>query len=99
MYDTGTGIARDADKAVQWARQSAEQGNANGQFNLGAAYAGGRGVPQDNVEAYKWYLLSDAGGNKQASERMKELASRMTGAQVAEAQRRANDWSAQHPRR
>jgi len=99
MYESGTGVARDYDKAIQWARESAEHGNSQGQFNLAAAYGGGRGVPQDNVESYKWYLLSEAAGNKQATARLQDLAKRMSGEQVAEAQRRASDWAARHPRR
>ena len=37
------------------ARQSAEQGDANAQFNLGLMYRFGNGVPKDDVEAVKWF--------------------------------------------
>ena len=33
----------------------AEQSFAIAQFNLGILYANGRGVPQDDAEAVKWY--------------------------------------------
>jgi uncharacterized protein len=33
----------------------AEQGYASAQYNLGIAYANGRGVPQDDKEAVKWW--------------------------------------------
>jgi hypothetical protein len=33
----------------------AEQGDAQAQFNLGLRYDRGRGVPQDDAEAAKWY--------------------------------------------
>ena len=36
----------------------AEQGDAESQFNLGAMYATGRGVPQDYKKAVKWVRLS-----------------------------------------
>ena len=36
-------------------RKAAEQGDGDAQFNLGLMYAKGKGVPQDYVEAYKWY--------------------------------------------
>ncbi len=36
-------------------RKAAEQGDAVAQFNLGAVYAAGEGVPQDYAEALKWY--------------------------------------------
>jgi len=82
---------------VQWYRKSAEQGNPVGQFDLGAAYSGGRGVPQDPVQAYMWYSLAAAQGYTEAGNRMNALGKQMTPAQVSEAQRRASDWAAQHP--
>ena len=36
-------------------RKLAEQGIPQAQFNLGLSYANGEGVPQDSVEAVKWY--------------------------------------------
>jgi hypothetical protein len=37
---------------------AAEQGDADGQWYLGTMYADGRGVPQSNEEAVKWYRLA-----------------------------------------
>ena len=36
-------------------RRRADAGDADGQFNLGYAYANSEGVPQDYAEAAKWY--------------------------------------------
>jgi TPR repeat protein len=38
-------------------RLAAEQGIAFAQYNLGGMYRKGRGVPQDNAEAVKWWRL------------------------------------------
>ena len=35
--------------------QAAERGDAQAQFNLGVMYDKGRGVSQDDAEAFKWY--------------------------------------------
>jgi regulator of replication initiation timing len=44
-------------------RAKAEKGNVLAQYNLGLAYAEGRGMPQDLVEAYVWLrLATDNGG-------------------------------------
>ena len=43
-----------ADNLSHW-QQRAEKGNANAQFNLGAMYDSGEGVPEDDAEAAKWY--------------------------------------------
>ena len=38
--------------------ERATQGDANSQYNLGVIYTNGIGVPQDDKEAVKWYLLA-----------------------------------------
>ena len=44
-------------------RRAAEQGDAFAQFSLGARYANGRGVPQDDGEAVRWFRLAAEQGN------------------------------------
>mgnify|MGYP006175848525 FL=1 len=44
----------------------AETGNARAQFNLGLMYYIGAGVPEDNVEAVKWYRLAAGQGHAAA---------------------------------
>ena len=39
-------------------RYAAEQGDAAAQRNLGLMYANGRGVPEDDAEAVRWYRLA-----------------------------------------
>ena len=36
----------------------AENGNALAQFTIGFMYTNGRGVPQDDEEAFRWYLMA-----------------------------------------
>jgi len=47
-------------------RPLAEQGYAVGQYNLGILYANGQGVPQNHVEAAKWYRLAADQGHAAA---------------------------------
>ncbi len=51
----------------EW-RGPAAKGDADAQFNLGQAYKLGRGVPQDLVEAEKWYKKAADQGHLQASD-------------------------------
>jgi len=46
MYEKGEGVPKGAAKAVEWYRKAAEQGDANGQNNLGRMYDAGEGVPK-----------------------------------------------------
>ena len=68
------------------------RGDALGQHNLGLMYANGQGVPQDYVQAHKWWNLNAASGNADAVKNRDLVASKMTPAQIAEAQRLASAW-------
>lgn len=50
---------------VQWA-PLAEEGHGGAQFNLGAMYRDGRGVPQDLAEAAWWFARSAESGHLRA---------------------------------
>ncbi len=43
-------------------RTKAQRGNAIAQYNLGLAYAKGRGIAQDNIEAFVWLSLAIENG-------------------------------------
>jgi TPR repeat protein len=50
-------------------------------------YAGGQGVPQDYVQAFKWIDLTASQGATHDW-----LSKKMTPAQIAEAQRLVREW-------
>lgn len=52
--------------ALKEFKPRAEQGNADGQFNLGLLYDGGKGVHQDYKEAVRWYRLAAEQGHTSA---------------------------------
>jgi len=51
-------------------RQLAEQGNADAQLRLGLMYANGKGVPENDAEAVKWYHKAAEQGNAIAQSRL-----------------------------
>ena len=65
-------------------------------------YANGEGVPQDDVEAYKWFNLAtayaDASEQKQYAEARDTTAERLTPEQRAEGQKLSREWPTAHPR-
>ena len=97
LYDNGEGVPQDDTEAARWCRLAADQGLAQAQANLGLRYANGQGVPQDLVSAHMWYSLAAA----QVPESVREdvvamrdaAAEEMTAEQLAEAQRRAREWT------
>ncbi len=95
-FATGEDVPQDYTEAVRWFSLAAAQGHVVSQATLGAYYWAGRGVPQDLVKAYFWSVLAQAGGDEASKYRVAHLASRMTRAQVVEAQQEANDWIKEH---
>ena len=98
MYANGQGVRQDDAEAVRWYRLAADQGHVSAQFDLGTRYSsGGRGVSQDDVEAHMWFNLAAAqssGEDLDIFARLREaVAERMTPEQLAEAQRRAREWT------
>ena len=77
----------DYETALRLFQQSADQGSATAQFNVGTMYANGQGVPQNYVLAYKWFSLSAAQGYTDAVKGRDFITARMTPAEVNEAQK------------
>ena len=92
LYLQGAGAPQSAQMAVFWFSQAAEQGDVLAFAKLGWMYAEGRGMLQDLIRAHMWYNLSAAQGEPRAAEARDALATQMTPAQIAEAQRLAREW-------
>jgi tetratricopeptide (TPR) repeat protein len=99
MYFKGRGVPQDYSEAEKWYRKAAEQGVPRAQFNLGLMYADGLGVPQDYVLAHMWINIatsrypSSENENQEWAAKIRDLAaSTMTPAQIAEAERLAQEW-------
>lgn len=56
----------DYQQAYEIFRSLTEQGNAFAQFNLGEMYYKGRGVPQNDEEALRWYRAAAEQGDENA---------------------------------
>jgi Sel1 repeat len=77
----------------------AELGSAKAQAMLCLMYSNGLGVPQDYVLAYMWlkpatsrYPASEKEGREKAKKGTDHVASKMTLAQLADAQKLAEEW-------
>jgi cytochrome c-type biogenesis protein CcmH/NrfG len=96
VYNEGMGVPQDSTEAMKWLRMAVEQGDAWAQRTLGKWYEKGQGVPQDYIEAYKWYNLAASQGFAYAERWRDHVAQLMTREQIAEGQRRASEFVAQH---
>lgn len=68
--------------------QLAQDGKAEAKVYLGVMYAKGQGVPQDFVEAQKWFILAGDAGKKNRAEIQKGI----TPAQEVDAENKAAAW-------
>lgn len=79
--------------AIECFRKAAEQGNGLAQMRIGDKYYHGTGVPQNDVEAYAWFLLAKTRGYGDGlfglSFQIEKLEERMTSNQRAQGQARA----------
>ncbi len=78
--------------ALRELRPLAERGDATAQAVLGVMYDKGQGVPQNYIEAHKWYNLAATKGDKDAVKNRDIVAKKMTPTDVSKAQHLANDW-------
>jgi uncharacterized protein len=99
MYNYGNGVPQDYAEAAKWYRRAADQGVADAQTNLAYLYRNGMGVPRDYVQAHLWYNLAASRYSaaqefprQNAIEGRDFVASKMTPAELAEAQKLAAEW-------
>jgi general secretion pathway protein A len=67
------GVQLDLAEDMKGFEQAAVAGDPNAQFELGTAYALGRGVPADAVTAYTWLTLAFVNGKPDAESLLREL--------------------------
>lgn len=100
MYWSGEGVPRDHKQAAKLYLLAAQQGYARAQNDIGFMLGFGEGIPpHDDIEAYKWiklaidrYTAKNQDRLDQARKDLEMLRSRMTTAQIVEAEKRVKAW-------
>ena len=77
---------------MRWFRLAAEQGLAAAQAALGGMYVFGKGVPEDDVQAYAWLSIAAAQGREESKNLKETIAEVMTRAQIVEAQKLSREY-------
>ncbi|TAK52064.1 MAG: hypothetical protein EPO27_01865 [Betaproteobacteria bacterium] len=78
---------RTAAKGATDDRSRALQGDPAAQLKLGEMYENGRGVPQNNFQAYYWYSAAVRGGNAGARVKKEQMAARLQPAEIQQAEK------------
>ena len=93
-YEAGLAAyeAKDYKAAFEDWREVADTGDAEAELRLGKLSEEGLGVPQNYIEAHRWYNLAAAAGAHGAVAARDALAAKMSKEQLGEAQRLAAVW-------
>lgn len=83
--------------SLEQMRQSAEQGNADAQLEMGILYEFGYHMPKNNVTALAWYLRSAEQGNALAVKRSDQLKSHMTPDEIDAANKLSKELMTKQP--
>ncbi len=78
-------------KAAEWFRKAAMQGLPQAQAQLGELLKDGRGVAQDQFEAYVWLLTSFDAGNQAVADDLAALEGALGSNRAEEAKSKARD--------
>ena len=94
MYQTGSGVSPDCDKALKWTKKAALQGHTLAQSHLGMMYSKGCGekVTKNLFEAYYWTALAAKQGLQFARENLKKLEGQLHPYLTEEAQQKVKDY-------
>jgi uncharacterized protein len=65
-------------------------------FRLGLVCSTGESTPVDMVSAHKWFNIAAMRGSREAVRHRCEIASEMSSAEIAAAQRAARTWLTRH---
>ena len=80
------------DVAIAEWRASAKAGEAKAMLALGQLYLKGIGLPQNYVQAHKWFNLAASRGDDVAAAERDALVAQMTAQERVEAQKLALEW-------
>jgi uncharacterized protein len=103
MYEEGEegeGVPESASLAASWYRKAADHFENLGsvweaEVQLAQLYRHGR-LPEDYVKAYMWLAIVGSAVVPPADDDLKSAARHMTKAEIAKAQRMAEDWTRRH---
>jgi TonB family protein len=89
----GKDIPRDEERGLAMLERSARDGLGQAQFQMGERTYGNGSNLENCVAAYVWYVLAQRGGMEQGQAKAEILAAQMSPEQLAEAQKRLDNWA------
>lgn len=91
-YFQGRDVTRSEKAGYGFLWRSANRGLPEAQFRMGEYAASHATDSRNYIDAYLWYSLAQRNHYKHCDKKLKELTTKMSALEVAEAQKRAQDW-------
>jgi uncharacterized protein len=91
-YQTGTGVAKDLNKAASYYTKAAEGGSVRSEFNLAMTY----GELGDAADAYFWLRLAQTSGYAVNQDLVDKAIARLTPSQRLEQETKIPVWTSAH---
>ena len=98
QYDLGQMFRKSADdqsdyqRAAEWFKRSARQGNREAQYKIGLMYFRGFGVKTNYIKAYAWLKIAASQGSDKALYILRKIASRIPPARLDDAHALSHDY-------
>lgn len=73
LFEHGSGISRNPEKAVELYCESARLGDLEAQYNLGWMYAMGRGIDRDDATAAYFFMMASQQGDALADRMLRQV--------------------------
>ncbi len=91
LYRDGRGVGHDP-AAAKWIGAAARQGHGGAFVDLGVLYWEGLGAMRDDTQAYMWWALAAASGDKMGARLCAVAEKTMAPDKIAEAKNQARQW-------
>ena len=85
-------MARDEKLAAHWYEKAARSDHALAQHGLAFMYLDGKGVPKDQVQAYKWLKIASIQRADLMTKHLANVSKPMTSDEIAQAEHLAKAW-------
>lgn len=85
MFRESADDRSDYEKAAEWFKRSAKQGNCEAQYKIGLMYSRGFGVKINYVKAYAWLKVAATQGSEKSLYFLKKIAPRIPPSRIHDA--------------
>lgn len=89
---------KDENEAAKWFLKAALQEDKDSQILLGHCYLNGKGVRQDDAEAFFWFSASEPPASPSWTAFLEDIKKKLSPDEIERIQKRLDEWKSKRPR-